>query len=84
MHSLISLIHSIYHARLLYYPPLIVDNESDENYKGSSKYCHQKMSFDESKLGSLDIKDDDDEARVKETDVNKTVTRCGEHCDYGT
>lgn len=84
LHSLISLIRSIYHARLLYYPPLIVDNESDENYKGSSKYCHQKMSFDESKLGSLDIKDDDDEAHVKETDVNKTVTRCGEHCDYGT
>ena len=42
------------------------------------------MSFDESKLGSLDIKDDEDEAHIKETDVNKTVTRCGEHCDYGT
>jgi len=70
--------------RLLYYPPLIVDNENSENYKGSSKYCHQKMSFDESKLGSLDIKDDEDEAHINEKDVNKTVTRCGEHCDYGT
>lgn len=43
------------------------------------------MSFDETKLGSLDIADDDDdEAHVKESDVNTTVTRCGEHCDYGT
>ena len=42
------------------------------------------MSFDESKLGSLDIKDDDDEAHIKAADVNNTVTRCGEHCDYGT
>lgn len=42
------------------------------------------MSFDESKLGSLDIKDDEDEAHIMEADVNKTVTRCGEHCDYGT
>jgi isopenicillin N synthase-like dioxygenase len=70
---------------LLYYPPLIIEDEKSENFtKGSSKYCHQKMSFDESKLGSLDIKDDDDEAHVKSLDVNKTVTRCGEHCDYGT
>ena len=45
------------------------------------------MSFDESKLGSLDIKDDDEDddgAHVKVKDVNKSVTRCGEHCDYGT
>lgn len=74
--------------RLLYYPPIIVDEVSD-NYahiKGSSTYCHQKMNFDESKIGSLDIsKDDkDEEQHVKDTDMNKTVTRCGEHCDYGT
>lgn len=58
-----------------------------ENYvKGSSKYCHQKLSFDESKIGSLDIQDEDDdvEQHVKGSDINKTVTRCGEHCDYGT
>lgn len=41
------------------------------------------MSFDETKLGSLDITDDELE-HVSESDVNKTVTRCGEHCDYGT
>lgn len=70
--------------RLLYYPPLIIDHDSNENFRGSSTYCHQKMSFDESKLGSLDIKDDEDETHVKEEDVNKTVTRCGAHCDYGT
>lgn len=73
---------------MLYYPPLIIEDEKSENYtKGSSKYCHQKMSFDESKLGSLDIKDDElelEEAHVKQDEVNKTVTRCGEHCDYGT
>lgn len=70
--------------RLLYYPPLIIDHDNSENYRGSAKYCHQKMSFDESKLGSLDIKNDDNEEHVKESDVNKTITRCGEHCDYGT
>lgn len=69
---------------MLYYPPLIVEDEKSANYSRSSKYCHQKMSFDESKLGSLDIKDDDDEAHVAVSDVNTTVTRCGEHCDYGT
>lgn len=64
---------------------MIIDDEKTENYtKGSSKYCHQKTKFDESKLGSLDIEDDDDKAHVNESDVNKTVTRCGEHCDYGT
>lgn len=63
---------------------MIEDEQSESFTKGSSKYCHQKMSFDESKLGSLDIKDDDDEAHVMSADVNKTVTRCGEHCDYGT
>lgn len=56
--------------------------------KGSSKYCHQKMNFDESKIGSLDIKDeaddDDVDQHVKNADINKTVTRCGAHSDYGT
>ncbi|CRK89475.1 CLUMA_CG003213, isoform A [Clunio marinus] len=72
--------------RLLYYPPVIVDDEQNEYFsKGSSTYSHQKMSFDESKLGSLDLKDDElEETRINKTDVNKSVTRCGEHCDYGT
>lgn len=73
--------------RLLYYPPLIIDDEKNENFtKGSAKYCHQKTSFDETKLGSLDIKDDDDfdETHISKSDVNKNFTRCGEHCDYGT
>lgn len=78
--------------RLLYYPPIIVDDVSDNYVKGSSKYCHQKMNFDESKIGALDIKDEKEEIdvdvsgeqHVKDADINKTVTRCGEHCDYGT
>jgi len=69
--------------RLLYYPPLIIDDEKNENFtKGSAKYCHQKTRFDETKLGSLDIKDDDDfdETHISKSDVNKNFTRCGEHC----
>jgi isopenicillin N synthase-like dioxygenase len=78
-------IYCLHFIRLLYYPPIIVDDVSDSYVKGSSKYCHQKMNFDESKIGSLDIKDEVDvEQHVKDADINKTVTRCGEHCDYGT
>lgn len=72
--------------RLLYYPPVVIDDDKTENMKGSSKYCHQNTSFDEKSLGRLNIKDDDDETgHVNKQDViNKTVTRCGAHCDYGT
>ncbi|KAL7016670.1 hypothetical protein ACKWTF_010087 [Chironomus riparius] len=69
--------------RLLYYPPLIIDDEKNENFtKGSAKYCHQNTNFDETKLGSLNIKDEDniDETHINKSDVNKTFTRCGEHC----
>jgi hypothetical protein len=70
--------------RLLYYPPLIIDDDKNENFiKGS--YCHQKTNFDETKLGSLDIKDEEDEEaataeHVCKGDVNKNITRCGAHC----
>lgn len=75
--------------RLLYYPPLIIDDDKNENFtKGLRTYSHQKTKFDESKLGSLEIKDDDEDdatngnaaTHIKKGDVNKNVTRCGAHC----
>ncbi|KAG5679841.1 hypothetical protein PVAND_009378 [Polypedilum vanderplanki] len=73
--------------RLLYYPPLVIDDDKNENFtKGSSTYCHQKTKFDESKLGSLDMKDkenDQEETHIKKEEV-QNFTRCGAHCDYGT
>lgn len=78
--------------RLLYYPPLIIDDDKNENFtKGLRTYSHQKTKFDESKLGSLEIKDDDEDdatngdaaTHVKKGDVNKNVTRCGAHCVSG-
>lgn len=68
---------------LLYYPPLVIDDENTENFKkGSSTYSHQKTNFDESKLGSLDLKDKDEEeaTHINKDDVNKNYTRCGAHC----
>jgi isopenicillin N synthase-like dioxygenase len=71
--------------RLLYYPPLIIDDDKTEIMKGCSTYCHQKTEFDEKTLGKLNIKDDVDEEHILQKDViNKTVTRCTAHCDYGT
>jgi len=70
--------------RLLYYPPLVIDDDKTENYKkGSSKYSHQKTKFDESKLGSLEKDDDEIEEHIGAKELG-TVTRCGAHCDYGT
>lgn len=73
--------------RLLYYPPLIIDDDKNENFtKGFATYSHQKTNFDESKLGSLEIKDDEDDVNgngaqhVNKDDVNKNITRCGAHC----
>jgi hypothetical protein len=73
--------------RLLYYPPLIIDDDKNENFtKGFATYCHQKTEFDESKLGSLGIKDEDEDEGAAATqhvckgDVNKNITRCGAHC----
>lgn len=70
--------------RLLYYPPVVVDDDKSEHMKGSSTYCHQKVKFDETKLGSLDIKDEEEEHITQNELINKTVTRCGAHVDYGT
>ena len=73
---------------MLYYPPLIIDDDKNENFtKGSATYSHQKTDFDESKLGKLEIKDDEEEVingnstaqYVCKGDVNKNITRCGAH-----
>lgn len=70
--------------RLLYYPPVVIDDGKSENMRGSSTYCHQKVKFDETKLGSLDIKDENEEHITQNDLINNTVTRCGAHVDYGT
>lgn len=73
-----------YFDRLLYYPPLIIDDDKNENFtKGSATYSHQKTNFDESQLGKLEIKDDEEDATVQHVlkdDINKNITRCGAHC----
>lgn len=73
--------------RLLYYPPIHINgDDKTENVKGSSTYCHQKMNFDETKIGRLSMNDQkNEEVHLSEKDLaSKTFTRCGAHTDYGT
>lgn len=63
--------------RLLYYPPIVEDDNKCEMQRGQCQYSYQRCAMDRPDLGMLDtsVGDFDEEARP---------TRCGAHCDYGT
>lgn len=69
--------------RLLYYPPLVEDDNKCELIKGSCKYSYQRCAMDRPDLG---LRDDDNSATEVIDSDGKTsvITRCGAHCDYGT
>ena len=62
--------------RLLYYPPLVEDDNKCELVKGNCMYSYQRCAMDKPDLGIPDYGKDDEEI--------EGVTRCGAHCDYGT
>jgi isopenicillin N synthase-like dioxygenase len=62
--------------RLLYYPPLVEDDNKCELVKGQMLYSYQRCAMDRPDLG-LNMTDDLDED-------DKLFTRCGAHIDYGT
>jgi hypothetical protein len=65
--------------RLLYYPPLIEDDEGKcEMVKGNCKYELQKCTRDQ-----LDLALPKDAYDIEETADLANVTRCGAHFDYG-
>lgn len=62
--------------RLLYYPPLVEDDNKCEFLKGQMQYSYQRCAMDRPDLGLKEPTElDDDENRF---------TRCGTHADYGT
>lgn len=64
--------------RLLYYPPIVEDDNKCELTKGRCKYSYQRCAMDRPDLGP------DDYPAAAGDDEQPTMTRCGAHCDYGT
>lgn len=62
--------------RLLYYPPIVEDDNKCEMQRGQCQYSYQRCAMDRPNLGILDTS--------LEYDDDKPATRCGAHCDYGT
>ncbi|XP_058813268.1 uncharacterized protein LOC131677451 [Topomyia yanbarensis] len=68
--------------RLLYYPPLIVDDGQNELLRGICHYSQQRCAKDEIDLSIPE----DYKKKMAEEEENREAqyTRCGAHCDYGT
>lgn len=66
--------------RLLYYPPIIEDDNKCELTKGRCKYSYQRCAMDRPDLGPTDEPSGTDDPDY----LPAGVTRCGAHCDYGT
>jgi len=61
--------------RLLYYPPIIEDDNKCELTKGRCKYSYQRCAMDRLDLGSPD---------EPTADGEQLTARCRKNCDYGT
>lgn len=65
--------------RLLYYPPIVEDDNKCELQRGQCQYSYQRCAMDRPNLGMLD-----NSSAGGEYDEDVVATRCGAHCDYGT
>lgn len=67
--------------RLLYYPPVVEDDNKCELVRGQCQYMQQRCAKDR-----LDLRlPDDDNDNEEDADAkNGPAMRCGAHCDYGT
>lgn len=70
--------------RLLYYPPVVEDDNKCELIKGSCMYSYQKCAMDKLNLDDLTVNTSDEIDGGDDDDTKKIITRCGAHCDYGT
>lgn len=62
--------------RLLYYPPLVEDDNKCEMSKGQISYSYQKCAMDRPNFNLDDS--------VVDSNEQRRFTRCGAHSDYGT
>lgn len=76
--------------RLLYYPPLVEDdNQCEELVKKNLSYSYQRCASHELHLEKI-VDDEPDAAALPSPSAedamkkHRGVTRCGAHCDYGT
>lgn len=66
--------------RLLYYPPVIEDDNKCELTKGRCKYSYQRCAMD-----CLDLGIDDSPAIAEgDNDNEEPLSKCGAHSDFGT
>lgn len=78
--------------RLLYYPPIVEDDNTCELVKKNMSYSYQKCASHALQLDKIVVEDDEDEADANGNGEgedcwmkkHRGLTRCGAHCDYGT
>lgn len=76
--------------RLLYYPPLVEDDNTCELVQKNMSYSYQRCASHALQLDKLVVDDADESEEVdgKHEDdwmkKHRGLTRCGAHCDYGT
>lgn len=74
--------------RLLYYPPIVEDDNKCEMTKGRCKYSYQRCAMDRPDLGPDDEQPagGTDNSNIENSDYvpGHIMTRCGAHCDYGS
>lgn len=75
--------------RLLYYPPIVEDDNTCELVQKNMSYSYQKCASHALQLDKIVVEDDEDETDAKENEddwmkKHRGLTRCGAHCDYGT
>lgn len=63
--------------RLLYYPPLVEDDNKCELSKGQMQYQYQRCAMDKPDLGLA-------ADNSPQADDDNLFIRCGAHSDYGT
>uniref|UniRef100_A0A0K8TT73 Putative iron/ascorbate family oxidoreductase n=1 Tax=Tabanus bromius TaxID=304241 RepID=A0A0K8TT73_TABBR len=70
--------------RLLYYPPIIEDDDKCEFVKGRCKYSYQRCASDTPDFRPNEISRDVEEENASGSTDGKISARCGAHSDYGT
>lgn len=80
--------------RLLYYPPIVEDDNTCELVQKNMSYSYQRCASHALQLDKIVVEDDEEEDKEKNGDAvdgnldwmkkHRGLTRCGAHCDYGT
>lgn len=76
--------------RLLYYPPIVEDDNTCELVQKNMSYSYQRCASHALQLDKIVVEDDEEDAADRPDGAadwmkkHRGLTRCGAHCDYGT